>query len=70
MDRSNTSARLLAQSRKKSSASYTIMDGRDHIGTVDLVDGMYVVADVSGQVVGRHKNLQTAVRALPSWRAP
>ena len=48
--------------------SFTITDGRDHIGTVDVIDGIYIVTDINGQVIGRYQNLQAAVRALQSSR--
>jgi hypothetical protein len=45
-----------------------ITDGRVLAGTVEVTKRHYVVRDPGGVLVGRFRDLRTAVRALP-WRA-
>ena len=45
-----------------------VSDGRDPVGTIDLVDGGYVVADSARKVIGRFTLLRDALDALSKHR--
>jgi hypothetical protein len=63
---------LLPQDKKSNSvvqAHFSVTDGRDALGTVDLIDGAFVAVDVNGATVGRYASLRQAVRAFDDGNA-
>jgi hypothetical protein len=53
-----------------SAVQYTVTDGRNAVGIVEMIDGRYVAFDRDGTLIGRFQTLQHAVRALPYGGAP
>jgi hypothetical protein len=47
-----------------------VTDGRDHVGTIELIDGQFIAIDATGNVVGRFQHLRTAMCSLPPRGAP
>jgi hypothetical protein len=47
-----------------SDGHWTVSDGRETIGSVDLVDAVFVATDVAGNVVGRFASLRDATGAF------
>ena len=46
-------------------AAYSVTDGRDARGVVEVVDGTFVAIDADGNTIGRFDSLRVAARALP-----
>jgi hypothetical protein len=46
--------------RRQDAAHFPIADGRDVLGTVDLIDGAYVATDAAGKVVGKFASMKAA----------
>jgi hypothetical protein len=49
---------------KPSNARYSVSNGRETCGVVNLVDGVYVATDTDGVVVGQFPTLREASRAF------
>ncbi len=48
---------------------YSVADGRDAVGFIEVRDNYFITFDVNGQLVGKFQNLQVACRALPEKSA-
>jgi hypothetical protein len=46
-------------------ACLAIYDGRDRIGSVEIVDGGFIAIGITGKVVGSFNTLIDAARSLP-----
>jgi hypothetical protein len=56
--------RALSSRKKNSSQHFAVADGRDALGTVDLIDGMYVATDAGGKFVGKFASMEAAAASF------
>ena len=49
---------------KPNNARYSVSDGRETCGVVDLVDGGFVAVDITGNIIGKFATLLAAARAF------
>jgi hypothetical protein len=43
---------------------FAVSDGRVALGTIDVIDGMFVATDINGIVIGKFTTLGEAARAI------
>jgi hypothetical protein len=62
--RRNTDRRKIHRSQ-----TFSVADGREAVGRVELIDGSYIAISPTGEIVDKFTTLLAATRALPQRRA-